>query len=95
MGFEPGLLFQGMTFALIRLLAEGDADPGLDVAIRGNALRLRVRKSTGEVLMTVYGEAYDEAGDQLVLACLQRLGVERLRKLHKTPLRKGKPLTLV
>ena len=38
MGFEAGLLFQGMTSALMRLVAEGEADPGLDVATRGNAL---------------------------------------------------------
>jgi len=94
MGFEMGLLYQTMTFALLKIVAENEDERSVNVSTRGNALRLRVVGSTGDVMMTVYGEGYDEAGEQLMLACLQRISVQRLRELHNTPLKKGTPVTL-
>lgn len=94
MGFELGLLYQGMTYALLDVVAENEDQRSVYVSTRGNALRLRVVGPTGDVMMTLYGEGYDEAGGQLVLACLQRISVQRLRDLHKTPLKKRTPVTL-
>lgn len=95
MGFEPGLLFQGITFGLIKQVVRSEDETAVQVSTRPNKIRLRVITSQGEVLMTVYGDDCDDAAGQLVLACLQRLGADRLRELHSTPLKKLTPLAVM
>lgn len=95
MGFDAGLLFQGMTMALIKMVVGADCEPAVHVSTRGTAVRLQVLDSEGGVTMTVYGDGGREAGQQLVLACLQRLGVRGLRELHQRPLKKAAPLASV
>ena len=93
MGFDQGTLFQCMTFALLEFVFEEEIN--VHVSFRGKWLRIQIYNAEEEILMTVYGEAYQEAAQQLVLACLQRMGVPRLRELHKVPLKKGTRLAAV
>ncbi|QWV97197.1 hypothetical protein KP005_17925 [Geomonas nitrogeniifigens] len=94
MGFELESLYQAMTFALIDLVAGNEQERCVDVGTRGDAARIRVLESTGEVMMTVYGTGSSEVGEQLVLSCLKKISVQRLGELHKAPLKKAAPLTL-
>ncbi|MBU5614459.1 hypothetical protein [Geomonas azotofigens] len=84
-----------MTFALVELAAGNDQEYRVDVGTRGEAARIRVLEPTDDVMMTVYGKGYCEVGEQFVLSCLKRITVQRLKELHKTPLRKAATLTLV
>ena len=91
MGLEPSALFQCMTFGLIDAGTGGEKDAVIDASSRGETIRIRVRKASGDVAMSVIGEGYDEVGAQLVLACLQKISIDQLRELHLKPLRTPPP----
>ena len=91
MGFEPSALFQCMVFGLIEA-GTGGEDAVIDASGRGETIRIRVRKASGDVAMSVIGEGYDEVGAQLVLACLQKISINHLRELHLEPLRTPTPV---
>lgn len=87
MGLEPTPLFQCMTFALMHAGVEGDEEMNFEVSACGELMRVKMRNSTGEVVMCAIGTSYDDLGEQFALGCLKKVSFDRLRALHKTPLR--------
>lgn len=92
MGFEPSALFQCMVFSLFEAGTGGEDGMCIDANGRGEKMRIRIRKATGEVVLSVAGEGYDDVGAQLVLACLQKISINQLRELHLKPLRTPTPV---
>lgn len=91
MGLEPTPLFQCMTFALMHAGVENDEEMNFEVSTCGGLMRVKLRNSTGDVVMCAIGDSYDDLGEQFALGCLKMVSFDRLRALHKTPLRGSRP----
>jgi len=91
MGLEAEALYQCMTFALMHAGAEVDEDMNFEVSTCGGLIRAKMHNSSGDVVMTAIGNSYDDLGEQFALGCLKKISFDRLRALHKTPLRETRP----
>ena len=87
MGLEPTSLFQCITFALMHAGAEDDEEMNFEVSTCGELIRAKLHNSAGDVVMCAIGNSYDNLGEQFALGCLKNVSFDRLRALHKTPLR--------
>lgn len=92
MGLEPEALFQCMTFALMQAGVGSDEEMNFEVSTCGELIRVRMHNSAGDVVMSAIGKSYDEVGEQFALGCLKNISFDRLRALHKTPLRETRPV---
>ncbi len=87
MGLEPTPLFQCITFALMHAGVENDEEMNFEISTCGKLMRAKMRNATGDVVMCAIGDSYDDLGEQFALGCLKHVSFDRLRALHKTPLR--------
>src|SRR5690349_13199130 len=81
-------VMQGMTLELLELATGDGGGKGFQTCRSGGLTHLRVTNTEGEVFFQVSGKDIGELAWQLVLACLHKISIEKLRTMHKRPLKR-------
>ncbi|GFO68094.1 hypothetical protein GMLC_16730 [Geomonas limicola] len=81
-------LMENMAWGLIQLATDDEGNQQIMTRKADDLMYLRIINSKREVVFQVSGENIDALGSQMVLACLHKISIEKLRQLHKTPLRR-------
>ena len=82
-------VMQGMSLDLMKL-ATGDEGPKEFLTRRSGDLgHIRIKNGQGEVLFQISGADTGALAWQLVLACLHKISIDELKKLHQRPLRRA------
>ena len=86
--FDVSKLYESIALYFMSLVIDLDEERTFEAVKLGEDVHLKVRADSGEVLLNVVGEDYNELGDQLVLACLHKLSADHLGTLHHRPMQK-------
>lgn len=81
-------VLENMAWGLIRLATDDDGNKHLMTRDANGLKHLRILNSAKEIEFQVSAESIDGLGWEMVLACLHKISIEKLKKLHKTPLRR-------
>lgn len=84
--FDVAKLYESIALNFMSLVIDLDEERNFEGMKLGDDVHLKVRTDSGEVLLDVVGEDYNELGEQLVLACLHKLSGDHLGTLHHRPM---------
>jgi len=84
-----GTVMQQMALQLLELSTDDDGPKHFLTRDTGDLMHLRVKSDQGAVLYQVSGEDTDALAWQLLLACLHNISIEKLKALHKRPLKRA------
>lgn len=84
--FDIAKLYECVALNFMSLVIDLEEEKTFEAVKLGEDVHLKVRADSGEVLLDVVGEDYNELGDQLVLACLHKLSSDHLGALHHRPM---------
>jgi len=90
--FDVSQVFESVAVSFLALALGDDGEKTFEAVQLGEHAHLKVRNSTGEILLKVVGKDYNELGEQLVLACLHKVTVAHLATLHLRPLQGAPPV---
>ena len=83
-----GSVMENMALHILTIGMNDCEAKGFETCRSGGLLHLRVKDSEGQVVFQVTGKDTNELGDQLVLACLQKISSDNLRAFHRRPLQR-------
>lgn len=84
--FDINQLYESIALMLMSLTIDLDEEKTFEAVMLGDDVHMKVRLDSGEVPLDVVGRDYNELGDQLVLACLHKVSIDRLGALHHRPM---------
>ncbi len=84
--FEVAKLYESIALYFMSLTVDLNEERTFMAVKLGEEVHLKVKADSGEILLTVVGEDYNELGEQLVLACLHKLSFDQLGFLHQRPM---------
>lgn len=82
-------LFERMSSQLLAIGTGDFCDKDFAVCKNGDFLHLRLLNDKGEECLYVIGKDSYDIAEQLVLACLHNISIERLGALHLRPLKRA------
>jgi len=82
-------VIENLAWGLIHLATDDYGNKQILTREANDLMHLRVVNSNNQIVFQVSGKDFDALGCEMVLACLHKISIEKLKQLHKTPLRRA------